>query len=72
MCIRDRLIPLGDSAELEDGLFGGDDYELIFTSRQDLRSVDKIGRLTKELGLRIDGEVIRSRGFDHFLNQPGS
>ena len=70
--LESKLIPLGDSAELEDGLFGGDDYELIFTSRQDLGSVDKIGRLTKELGIRIDGEAIRPRGFDHFLNQPES
>ena len=53
-------------------LFGGDDYELIFTSREDLESVDKIGRLTKELGIRVDGEAIRPRGFDHFLSRPES
>ena len=70
--LESKLIPLGDSAELEDGLFGGDDYELIFTSREDLGSVNKIGRLTKERGIRIDGEAIKPRGFDHFLNQSES
>ena len=70
--LESKLIPLGDSAELEDGLFGGDDYELIFTSSEELRSVDKIGQLTRELGIRIDGEAITPRGFDHFLNQPES
>ena len=70
--LESKLIPLGDSAELEDGLFGGDDYELIFTSSEDLRSVDKIGQLTKELGIRVDGEAITPSGFDHFLNEPES
>ena len=70
--LESKLIPLGDSAELEDGLYGGDDYELIFTSSEELRSVDKIGQLTRELGIRIDGEAITPRGFDHFLNQPES
>ena len=56
----------------QDGLFGGDDYELIFTSSEDLGSFDKIGRLTRELGIRIDGEAITPKGFDHFLNQPES
>ena len=64
--LESNLIPLGDSAELEDGLFGGDDYELLFTSSKDLASVDKIGRLTKELGIRVDGEAVDPRGFDHF------
>ena len=70
--LESKLIPLGDSAELEDGLYGGDDYELIFTSPEDLGSIDKIGRLTKKLGIRVDGEAIRPRGFDHFLSQPES
>ncbi len=70
--LESKLIPLGDSAELEDGLYGGDDYELIFTSPEDLGSVNKIGRLTKEFGIRVDGEAIRPRGFDHFLSQPES
>ena len=70
--LESKLIPLGDSAELEDGLFGGDDYELIFTSAEDLGSVDKIGKLTRELGIRVDGESITPRGFDHFVNEPGS
>jgi thiamine-monophosphate kinase len=68
--LESKLIPLGDSAELEDGLFGGDDYELIFTSSEDLGSFDKIGRLTKELGIRVDGEAIIPKGFDHFVDEP--
>jgi thiamine-monophosphate kinase len=68
--LESKLIPLGDSAELEDGLFGGDDYELIFTSSEDLGSFDKIGRLTKELGIRVDGEAITPGGFDHFSDEP--
>ena len=70
--LESKLIPLGDSAELEDGLYGGDDYELIFTSPEDLGAVNKIGRLTKELGIRVDGEAVIPRGFDHFLSQPES
>jgi thiamine-monophosphate kinase len=70
--LESKLIPLGNSAVLEDGLFGGDDYELIFTSSEDLGSVDKIGQLTREPGIRIDGEVITPRGFDHFLEEPES
>ena len=68
--IESKFIPLGDSAELEDGLFGGDDYELLFTSSEDLGSFDKIGRLTKELGIRVDGEHITPGGFDHFADEP--
>ena len=67
--LESKLIPLGDSAELEDGLFGGDDYELIFTSSEDLEFFDKIGRLTKEPGIRVDGEAITPRGFDHFSDE---
>ena len=70
--LESKLIPLGDSAELLDGLFGGDDYELIFTSSEDLGSFYKIGRLTKELGIRVDDKAIRPRGFDHFSDEPES
>jgi thiamine-monophosphate kinase len=55
-------------------LHGGEEYALLFTSamrESELsarvgRPVYAIGRITEEHGVRINGEVLEPRGFDHF------
>ena len=55
-------------------LHGGEEYALLFTSsmrESELsgrtgRPVYAIGRITKERGVRLNGELIEPRGFDHF------
>jgi thiamine-monophosphate kinase len=55
-------------------LHGGEEYALLFTSamrESELsarvgRPVYAIGRITKERGVRINGEILEPRGFDHF------
>ena len=59
-------IPVALGAQLDDALFGGDDYELLLASDLPLAGAHRIGYLTPELGLRLDGEPLNGRGFDHF------
>jgi thiamine-monophosphate kinase len=55
-------------------LHGGEEYALLFTSamrESELsarvgRPVYAIGRITEERGVRINGELLEPRGFDHF------
>jgi len=55
-------------------LNGGEEFALLFTSslrESEIsakvgRPVYMIGRMTKELGVRLDGEPLAPRGFDHF------
>jgi thiamine-monophosphate kinase len=55
-------------------LHGGEEYALLFTSplrESELsakvgRPVYAIGRIVEERGVRIDGEPLEARGFDHF------
>jgi thiamine-monophosphate kinase len=55
-------------------LHGGEEYALLFTSsirESELservgRPVYAIGRITEERGVRINGEILEPRGFDHF------
>ena len=55
-------------------LNGGEEFALLFTSpmrESELsakvgRPVYAIGRMTKELGVRLDGEALKPGGFDHF------
>jgi thiamine-monophosphate kinase len=55
-------------------LHGGEEYALLFTSalrESELsarvgRPVYAVGRITEERGVRINGEPIEPRGFDHF------
>ena len=61
-------IPVASGAPLDDALFGGDDYELLLVSDKPLAGAHCIGSLTAELGLRLDGEPLHARGFDHFRN----
>lgn len=61
-------IPVASGAQFDDALFGGDDYELLLVSDKPLAGAHCIGSLTAELGLRLDGEPLHARGFDHFRN----
>jgi thiamine-monophosphate kinase len=64
---------------LEFALHGGDDYELLFTSTDEVPSkvagvqVTRIGRITKVLGIRLlsDGKAqrLKARGWEHFTKQ---
>jgi thiamine-monophosphate kinase len=58
-------------------LNGGEEFALLFTSplrESELsakvgRPVYAIGRITKERGVRVDGEPLAERGFDHFAGR---
>jgi thiamine-monophosphate kinase len=75
MCVASGLraditdVPLFEGATLEQGLYGGEDYELLFTVRRLSRSRDwfVIGRmLNGQPGLTYRGEPIEPLGHDHF------
>jgi len=67
------------SVALEFALHGGDDYELLFTSTDEVPSkvagvqVTRIGRITKVLGMRLlsDGKAqrLKAGGWEHFTKQ---
>ncbi|MGB0996935.1 MAG: thiamine-phosphate kinase [Pseudomonadales bacterium] len=59
-------IPLGQGAELEDALAGGDDYQLLFSSSIVPTVGICIGELTSEPGIRLDGKDIAANGYQHF------
>ena len=59
-------IPLGQGAELEDALAGGDDYQLLFSSSIVPTVGICIGELTSEPGIRLDGKDIAANGYKHF------
>ena len=64
-------IPVASGANLEDALFGGDDYELLLVSDKPMAGAHRIGYLTPELGLWLDSEPLSARGFDHFDDGQG-
>ena len=64
--LRSLSIPIGAGANLEDALFGGDDYELLVASNEALPGAYNIGVLTAEPGLTLDGVPFAAKGFDHF------
>ena len=63
-------IPIADGALLEDALYGGDDYELLLTCDVPIPGTMRIGILSGEMGLWLDGEPIQAKGFDHFRKDP--
>jgi thiamine-monophosphate kinase len=72
--------PLFPGASLEQGLNGGEDYELLFTVPRGIKipasfeglALACIGRVVKGTPgeVRMNGEIVPPRGFDHFSN-PG-
>jgi thiamine-monophosphate kinase len=71
-----EAIPLAKNARLEDALYGGDDYELLFTSRKRVPReiagvpVTIIGEVVKRLGMWSqdqDGtKQLKAKGWEHF------
>lgn len=75
--IRPSQIPVAANAALEDALYGGDDYELLFTSAKRIPkgiagiSVTEVGLIAKEPGVWLDYERgrkkrLKSKGWEHF------
>lgn len=71
----DAALPLAAGATLEQGLHGGEDYELLFTAPERLRipkridslAITRIGAITApKTGVRFGGRVLEAKGFDHF------
>lgn len=60
-------IPLFDKhSDLYLQITGGDDYELLFTSKKaNVAGCYKIGKITKGSGLKLDGKAIEPAGFEH-------
>lgn len=59
-------IPVAQEATLDDALFGGDDYQLLLSSQRPLPGAYRIGELTTEPGLTLDGKALNAGGYDHF------
>jgi thiamine-monophosphate kinase len=64
-------VPLARGATIERGLYGGEDYELLFTLPERIappKGTIRIGTVTrgKPGGIRLQGRTIKPRGYDHF------
>lgn len=59
-------VPLFPGADLEDALFGGDDYELLATASESIAGFVTIGEITSTPGIRMNGEPVDPQGYDHF------
>jgi thiamine-monophosphate kinase len=69
--------PLFRGASLEQGLHGGEDYELLFTAPQRVRlpsefdgvTITRIGSIREGTAgeIRLNGEPLDIKGYDHFL-----
>ncbi len=74
LCIESKVsaeidhLPVARGAALEDALYGGEDYELLFTARPGKFSATRIGAITsgKPGEVRFQGKRLRPKGFDHF------
>jgi thiamine-monophosphate kinase len=83
LCLESRVsaeleanLPITRAASLEQALFGGDDYELLFTASRKVRvprqvagvPVTEIGTITRGPSGRIlfSGRPLAPQGFDHF------
>ncbi|MEM7079455.1 MAG: thiamine-phosphate kinase [Pseudomonadota bacterium] len=64
-----RDIPVAPGAQLDDALYGGDDYELAFTSPLALPNYPCIGTVAVGAGVLIDGQPAQRSGFRHFHDQ---
>jgi thiamine-monophosphate kinase len=62
-------IPIGEGANLDHALHGGDDYELLFTAAEapDGLAATRIGRVTDRPGILLDGRPVAIKGYQHFL-----
>jgi thiamine-monophosphate kinase len=69
-------VPVHPAAEVEDALYGGDDYALIFTAPDPARVIEEfkarqlrapllIGRASKGRGVYLQGRLVPERGYSH-------
>lgn len=72
----DAPLPLAKGATEEDGLHGGEDYELLFTAKPDIKvpamlagvRTTRIGLMERgKPGVHYKGRPLPPHGFDHFL-----
>ncbi len=59
-------IPLVEGANLQDALFGGDDYEILCSAALPLAGMICIGSVIEDLAVCLDGQPIHTRGYNHF------
>jgi thiamine-monophosphate kinase len=72
-------VPLAAGASLDQGLHGGEDYELLFAARAGVKvprkiagvEVTCIGRVVKGEGVRLGGKEIQGGGWEHFREPKG-
>ena len=61
-----RDVPLYNGLPVMDLLTGGDDYQLLFTSKQNaIKGCYKIGKIVKGKGIKLDGKRISPKGYQH-------
>lgn len=62
-------IPIGDGANLDHALHGGDDYELLFTAAAEPVNLEaiRIGTVSEGSGILLDGGPVAIKGYQHFL-----
>ena len=65
--LNSNAIPLFSGANLSDALYGGDDYQLLFTSAKNLPDFWCIGEIIDRSGVFLDGRTIDPKGYDHFI-----
>jgi thiamine-monophosphate kinase len=62
-------VPVAHGATLDDALHGGDDYELLFSAAEPVPGIGavRIGTVAASAGIRVDGEPVAAKGYQHFL-----
>ena len=65
--VSSQAVPVHADAELDDALWGGDDYELLAIAPDGLPGFHTIGQIEAAPGLQLDGETVpANKGYDHF------
>ena len=61
-----KEIPVCEGSKLSDALYGGDDYQLLFTSPRAMPDFFRIGEITSGEGILLDDVALAGRGYNHF------
>jgi thiamine-monophosphate kinase len=64
-------IPIARGATLSTALHGGEDYELLVTSKRELPHF-RVGQIVARRGVRLNGRTLKPQGYDHFQQQSAS